>query len=274
MKRILVGIGEEEYSSAATNFAIELAQRFDATITAIGIIDLVRLRSVGPIPVGAGAAARELRQSRYEKASAKISDCLESFVEACTRSSICFAVKREMGAALPTLIETARYHDLLICGLGGMFEHGVVAEPRDELRHIIESGVRPLLAVAPQYRKINRALVAYSGSVESAATMRQFVEMNAFPDAKVKLVHFDQGSGEGRTLLSDAQAYFAAHNIESETELVSGHPRECLPTFAKGWDADLIVTGNSAKSLIRQRAFGETALELMRQSTLPLFLGQ
>jgi nucleotide-binding universal stress UspA family protein len=274
MKRILVGVGDEEVSSSATELAIELAQRLDASVTAIGIIDLVRLRNVGPVPVGGGAAAQEMRRGRYEKASAMISTCIESFVQACQAASVRFAAKRDVGTAIDVLIDNARYYDLLICGLGGMFEHGVVDEPREELRRIIEAGVRPLIGVTSEYRKIGRVLVAYSGSVESAATMRQFAELNLFPNAQLKIVHFGSHEEDGAKRLSDAQAYLAAHGLEAETELVGESPQDGLLPFARGWNADLIVVGNSAKSLLRRHVFGETALETMRSSPVPLFLGQ
>lgn len=272
MKRILVGIGEEEYSRTATHYAIELAQRFDASVTAIGIVDLVRLGNVGPVPVGGGAAARQLRQERYQKASAIVSRCIESFAQSCEKASVRFGVKRDTGNAIPTLIEVARYYDLLICGLGGMFEHGVVDEPPEELRQIIEAGIRPVLAVTPEYREIERVLVAYSGSVESATTLRYFAMMNLYPEAQVQIVHF--GGDEGQPLLDQAQSYLAAHGIEAETELLEEKPKDGLLTYASSWNADLIVVGNSAKSLIRRRVFGETALEAMRSSPVPLFLGQ
>ncbi len=272
MKRILVGLGEEAPAGAATQHAIELAQRFDASITAIGIVDLVRLGYVGPVPVGGGASARQLRQERYQKASAIISRCVESFRKSCESASVRFSVRRDAGDAMPTLIEVARYHDLLICGLGGMFEHGVVDEPPEELRQIIEAGVRPVLAVTHEYREVKRVLIAYSGSVESATTLRYFAMMNPYPKAQVRIVHFD-GDG-GQAMLDDAQSYLATHGIEADCELRTEKPKDGLLPYASGWQADLIVVGNSAKSLIRRRIFGETALEAMRSSRVPLFLGQ
>lgn len=47
-----------------------------------------------------------------------------------------------------------------------------------------------------------------------------------------------------------------------------------LVEVAEDWNADLIVAGNSAKSLQMRSVFGETALKLMRESHLPLFLSQ
>jgi hypothetical protein len=69
---------------------------------------------------------------------------------------------------------------MCVFGLRGLFEHGVVPEPRDALERLVSDGVRPILAVA----------------------------------------------------------------------------------------------GNSAKNLILRRMFGETALQLLRESPLPLYLAQ
>ena len=43
---------------------------------------------------------------------------------------------------------------------------------------------------------------------------------------------------------------------------------------AAKWKADLIVAGNSSKNLLLRKLFGETALKLLRESPLPLYLAQ
>ena len=47
-----------------------------------------------------------------------------------------------------------------------------------------------------------------------------------------------------------------------------------LVPYALAWNADLIVAGNSAKNLLMRKLFGETAIKLLRESTLPLYLAQ
>ena len=44
--------------------------------------------------------------------------------------------------------------------------------------------------------------------------------------------------------------------------------------YAEAWKADLIVAGNSSKNLLLRKLFGETALKLLRESPLPLYLAQ
>lgn len=48
---------------------------------------------------------------------------------------------------------------------------------------------------------------------------------------------------------------------------------ELLP-YADRWQADLIVAGNSAENMLLRRIFGETALSLLRNSPLPLYLAE
>jgi nucleotide-binding universal stress UspA family protein len=40
------------------------------------------------------------------------------------------------------------------------------------------------------------------------------------------------------------------------------------------WQADMIVLGNSARSLLMKRVLGETALHIIRNADRPLFLSQ
>lgn len=274
MMRILVAFGDETYSRSATAHAIKLAQSHNAHLTAIGIVDLAHLHNVGPIPVGGASAAHELRAARLKKADQVVSACAEEFASECAGAQIPFSVLREVGSSIRTLIEASRAFDLLICGLGGMFQHGIVDEPRDALKQLVEAGVYPLLAVGTAYRDVHRVLVAYSGSTESASTLRLYAQMQLYPHAETRVVHFGEDDEQGHELLGAAQAYLAAHGIEASVELIGKEPKEGLLPTAEAWGADLIVVGNSAKSVVRRYIWGETALSAMRSSPIPLFLAQ
>jgi len=64
IKRILVGLGDVEHSAIAVRQAVELCRRHGAELTAVTVVDHRRLDNVGPVPIGGGAAARELREFR------------------------------------------------------------------------------------------------------------------------------------------------------------------------------------------------------------------
>lgn len=274
VKRILVGLGNLEYARAATAKAVELAVAHDAQLTGVTLFDADRLDDIGPVPLGAGEAARELKESRLETAREIINTEQQEFSDACEQSQIDYQLINEEGEPLSALVSLARYHDLTICGLQSLFEHGVVDEPPDELAHLVQEGIRPLLAVSDKDRPIGKVLIAYNGSMESAMTFKQFVNMNLWPNAALKLVTFLNDLAIGEQRLIEALDYFRAHGMKPETECVSQPPLESLLPYAYEWGADMIVLGNSNKSMLLRRVLGETTLHVMRNSAIPLFLGQ
>ena len=150
----------------------------------------------------------------------------------------------------------------------------LVEERFAALERLVAEGVRPILAVPESHRPIRRVLVAYSGSLESAKTFKHFVQSGLYPDASVRIVCFNDDPVAARRRCEMAAGYFRAHGRDADTDAVAGDPRSELLPYARSWDADLVVAGNSAKNLLLRRLFGETALSLLRESPLPLYLAQ
>lgn len=272
-KSILVGLGDLEYSQAATEQAVELAKRFDSRVTAVTLFDPDTL-AIGPVPIGAGEAAKELREHRVELTKEVLGDAVEHFVQNCESAGICHDVLHETGDALQKIIACSRYHDLVVCGLQNLFAHGVTKDPPYELVQLVEAGVRPVLAVTRQYTQVQRALIAYSGSIESSKAMKQFVQLNLWPEATLRIVTFDSNENTGQQRLDNAAEYFRLHGLEPETEWVNKSAASSLAVYAAGWGADVIVMGNSAKTFLLRRIFGEIVLNMVSGAKHPLFLSQ
>jgi len=274
IKRILVGLDGTRYTPFAIARAIELAKQHKADITGITVVDVHRLSHVGPVSLGASASARELRDFRLEVAQEHVETATAEFESACRKASVCYDVRLEEGDPFTTMAACARYHDLMIFGLKSLFEHDVVPEPHDALARLVAEGVRPLLAVSADARPIHRVLIAYSGSMESAKTMKWFVQLGLWPKAQLRIVTFGYPVDEAEQLVGDAADYCRKHGFEPEEAYVPGSPRHQLLPYAAEWGADLIVAGNSAKNLLLRHALGETALHLITTADRHLFLAQ
>ncbi|NOZ40912.1 MAG: universal stress protein [Planctomycetes bacterium] len=274
IKRILVGLGSLVYAHSATAKAIELAKSHDAELTGVTLFDTGRLDHTGVVPIGAGHLAKELKESRLDDVSGVIAAAEVHFAMACEKAGVTYRMRRETGDPLAALVSLTRYHDLVICGLQSLFEHGVVDEPPDELAMLVREGVRPLLAVSDADRPINRVLICYSGSMGSAKTMRRFIHLRLWPEAQLKIITFNRGDQAREALLPAAADYCRAHGFEPETDSIAKHPKHEILPYAEQWGADLIVMGNSSKRLLLRRILGETALHVMRNAELPLFLAQ
>lgn len=274
IKTILVGLGDLPHSISATHYGVQLARTHDAELTAVTLVDVRRLESTGPVPIGGGQAAKELREYRLKLSQEVVEKAVEHFKQACSGADVPFRVVYEEGDPLERTISCARYHDLMICGLRGLFEHGVIDDPPRALVRMIEGGVRPLLAVTPEPRTIERVLIAYSGSPESAKTMRRFIQARLWPNLTLRIVTFNREDEEARQLLDRAANYCRAHGFQTEVESVPGSAKEQLVPYAAKWNADLIVMGSSARNFLIRNLVGETALQVVTTADRPLFLCQ
>lgn len=274
LKRILVGLGGTDYGTTAINQAIALAVAHNAEVTGVSVLDEERLTSAGPVPLGGSHYAHELAEHRLTEAEELVEWSIKEFVEACSASGVQHRVLREVGEPFSLMTEQARYHDLMVFGLRSLFEFDLVPDPHDTLVRLVQAGVRPLLAVSRGFFPVSKVLIAYSGSMESAKTMKHFVQMRLWPDCRVRIVSFADGGRPAAQLVADAAEYCRAHELEVETDCLSGSPRDHLLPYADNWGADLTVIGNSAQNLLLRRIFGETALHAIRNAERPLFLSQ
>jgi nucleotide-binding universal stress UspA family protein len=276
IKRILVGLGTSRTAQSVTDHAIDIARPRGAELTGLAVTDPVRLEWTGPRPMGVGVEEQtaELRKARYEQTRADIAAAGAEFTSRCSAAGVAHRIDEETGDPFAVAEDLVRYHDMCVFGLRGLFEHGIVPEPVDALERLVSAGVRPILAVGEEFRPIRKVLVAYSGSIESAKTFKHFVQSGLFADAAVRIAHFGSEDAAANRRLVKSAAYFAAHGRVVDTDHVFGQPAQSLVPYATAWGADLIVAGNSAKNLLVRKLFGETALKLLRESTLPLYLAQ
>lgn len=276
IKRILVGLGTSGMAESVSRHAIDIAAPRSAELVGLAVTDPSRLEWIGPRPMGVGvtAVSADLVRQRVERVAADIQATREVFATRCRAADVAHRIIEKTGDPFEITADLVRYHDMCVVGLRGLFEHDVVPEPRDALQRLVSQGVRPILAVTEQYRTIRRVLVAYSGSLESAKTFKHFVHSGLYPDVPVRIVHFGDDAKAAISRLEDAAAFFTAHGRAVETDHAAGEAERDLLPYADAWRADLIVAGNSAKNLLLRRAFGETALRLLRESDLPLYLAQ
>ncbi|NOY44271.1 MAG: universal stress protein [Deltaproteobacteria bacterium] len=272
IRRILVVLAGTRFTPSAIRIALDLARRHGAELTGLAVLDRRKLDSVGPVPAGASAHAERLRAHRFGVRREQVAAAVRDFRQACEAAGVIYGV--EEGDVNDLITSRSRYHDLTVFGLRSLLEGSLGAEHSEAaLARLIGDGVRPILAVAEELRPIRRALIAYSGSVGSARAMRCFLQLNPWPEVQIRVVTCHSSEEEGSRLLADAAEYCRAHGREPETRRLSGAPGRALLLEAGRWDADLVVAGNGARSLLRRRHIGETALHLMRRCGRPLFLG-
>ncbi len=274
IRRILVALSGTRYTEAAVRYAVELAHQHGAEIAGVTDVDVASVENVGPVPIGAAASAKGLVEHRYRVTTGRIEEAIRHFETVCSQEQVQYTVHRELGEPFDHLISLWRYHDLTIAGIQGLFEYDILHKPDDVIIRLIREGVRPILAVAPEYQLIERVLIAYNGSMASAKAMKRFLQMHLWPGMKVRLVCFELEKADAEKLLADAAAYCRTHGYEPETEWIEGPAHKRLLEHAAATETDLIVMGSSGRARIFRQIMGDTALHAIRNAQIPLFLAQ
>ena len=194
-KRILVALSGTPFTPSAIETALELGREHDAEVTGVTVIDVARLEDVGPVPLGGSAAALDLTEHRRHVTEERIEEQVSRFEAACAEQGTIHRVIRETGDAMEELMGLWRYHDVTVVGLRGLFDYGIFRDPHDKIIALLAKGVRPILAVAEKPRRVERVLIAYSGSMESAMAMKRFVQLHLWPNTTLGIAHFDRGDG-------------------------------------------------------------------------------
>ncbi len=268
IKRILVGLAGTTYTPVAIQRAVTLAQAHDAEVTGVTVLDRGRVRCEG-----IGLVKTLNREEQKKIARSHIEQSVHDLEAACQSASIKHRVVKESGDPFTAMIDLARYHDLMVFGLRSVLEYDFLTGDSESLLiRLVSAGVRPLIAVSENYRSISRVLIAYSGSMDSAKAMKRFVQMRLWPDAELRLFAFHPSNDKAHELLVAAEEYCRAHGYRVTHDYNPGDPKVLLLAAANLWQADMIVMGDSARSVLVRQTLGDTLFETLRISTLPMFL--
>ncbi len=275
IKRILVGLGGTPFTAIATQCATELGDTHQAQLTGVTIVDAAKLENVGPVPAGADAYAQRMREKKIKITREGTELAISVFKEHCAKQQVvCRRIQYEQGDTFEAMIAESRFNDITIFGLRSIFEYGFVTDPDKAIIKLLRQGVKPILAVAEHYRPVKTVLMALSNSMESARAIRDFIRLNPWPGANLRIVHFTTNK-ETEPFLADKAADFCrAYGFEVQTDLVDGHPRSDLLPYARENQIDLIVMGNSSQNIIKRSILGDTVLETIHSAEIPLFLSQ
>lgn len=272
IRRILVGLVGTHYMPSSVDYAVDLAKRHDAQLTGVTVFNprIVPAQRGGTVVSG----VEDTREQRAQIARNQVAEAEARFEAACQAAGIRGVIVRENGDAFERLLGLSRYHDLVLFGLRSIFRFDSLAgDPESLLIRLVSAGVRPLIAVGSDFQPVSRVLIAYNGSIDSAKAMKHFVQMRLWPHAELKIVAFGEGEKDMPSLLESAESYCRLHGYAASSQWLPGDPSG-LHQAALIWGANMIVMGNSGRSVLLREVLGETLLATLRTTQIPLFLAQ
>lgn len=270
-KTLLVHLDDSPHSAARTEFAFDLARRYDAHLIGLYVVCQELTQPIFLYGDGAWVATWEAQRD------ANLKDAQARFLAAAERTGISAEWRAPVGAAVDMAVLHARHADLLILGQ---------YDPRDAAsyiaRHFVEDVVmssgRPaiVLPYAGTVRSFAESvLIAWDGSRESARSMADalpVIERAKFVTLMTVQRHPPSGEPSG----IDAAAWLARHGIQAgfaDTAVEAGvSTAAILLNMITDLHIDLLVMGAYGHARVRERLLGgvtQTMLELM---TVPVLM--
>jgi nucleotide-binding universal stress UspA family protein len=276
IKKILVALDPDSDTKTATRYAIEIAQRFDGSITGLAVVDMGSIASsTRGVGLGAMYFADKLRDRLTTEARDKAHELVEKFDEVVKRNGVKHTELLQEGVPFRRIVEDMKYHDLLVVGKEPHFFYSHPKQATETLARVVKKTLGPTLIVGNKYVPIRRALIAYDGSEASARSLRSFVRSKPFgPDVELRVITVYGGNSADAELgLTLVTGFIEAHGMKVETLALDGDDIEkTIQDQITAFGAELVVAGAHSKSRIRSVAFGSTTLHLVKSCPVALYL--
>ncbi len=276
LKRILVALDPDSDTPIATEYAANIARRYDAEVTGLAVVDLgsIEASSRGG-GIGSMYYAEKLRDKLTSEARITAQALIRDFEKAVKDKGVAHVETVEEGVPFRRIIEDMNYYDLLVIGKDPHFFYSHPKHETHTLARVVKNTVGATLVVGTESRPVERVLFAFDGSHASARTMREFAHLQPCgADVRVQIIHiYKDGEAESELLLRMAQAYLKVYGFSVQIQSLKGKDvAQQILDYAAQYNPDLLLVGAHSRSKIKEIAFGSVTNALLEHFPAPLFI--
>jgi len=277
LRDILLHLDLTERCAERTQFAARLAERHQAHLTGMVLLDLPRQTmphgdEVGRLYEGTLGLTAQLRA----RVMPEVDATRARFEDAVRPHGIVAEWRKAEGDAAKILAEQARYADLIVIGQPDPGAPDRTLAHEVSATTLLASG-RPVMSLpyaghfAPPER---HALVGWNGSREAARAVNDALPLLEHCD-HVTVLAINPTHTPGLPNENDMCEHLRRHGINAEAaqRVVSGTDEgQALLSHAADLGADLIVMGAWGHSRLREWAFGGATRTILASMTAPIFM--
>jgi len=280
-KRILVVLDTDDDTPVALDTAIQIARRHNGEITCVAIVDTDAIDAdTAGGGIGSMYYAEKLRGQLKEETRTKAKTLLDQFTTKLDEAGIRHTGDHVAeGGRVQSLVEDMKTHDLLVAGRESHFYYSDPDKRTHTLAKVVEQSAAATLIIEKDVPTVHKVLIAYDGQTAAARTLQKFAHLSPFgTDIAVEFIHLRDDSPEARrasdAMMANAADFLQAYGYTdlTTTGLEGGSPSERIGSHAEASGADLLVAGAYSKKGLKSFFFGSTAVKLLNETTIPLFL--
>ena len=147
IERVVLALAAGPSLDRAIEQAVRLAREHEAELCGVAVIDVPRLLNVGPVPIGAGWHAQQMRERRVARARQAAADAMQKFEAAAVRSGLDWTVQLEEGQPRKVLGSFCEETTLVAVPADSWFDQGVLDMRVDVAARLSWPGMRPVVVL-------------------------------------------------------------------------------------------------------------------------------
>ncbi|MGD8623016.1 MAG: universal stress protein [Anaerolineae bacterium] len=246
---ILVPIGGGQKGWCALDQALTVARREGG-----------RLLGLHVVPIGAEAEEDSVQALRRE------------FQARCQAAGIQGKLVVEAGKVARTIVDRARWADLVAVHLAHPPGSQPLARLSSGFRTLLRLSPAPVLAVPGRATGLERALLAYDGSLRSREALYVACYLAGSWGMSLTVVSVAEGNHVDQETLAEAGAYLESCGLAADLVAASGPVADTILKEAEARDCDLILVGGYGHSPMVEIVLGSTVDQVLRESCCPVLI--
>ena len=278
IKHILLALDGSDHARTAFQYALWLAERFQAELAGLHVIDIVSVE--GPFFQDISGAlgfepyldmTGKVRQALRERGQ----QLLAEFTTTCSERHIVYETALVTGIIANEICEHARTSDLVVIGHRGANERFSTGLLGGTAESVTRKSPRPVFITPMQFHPITNPLLAYDGSPRASTAMHLAAEFCAalhLPLTVLSVAHREKNGGE--KLLEEARHYLNSYGIPLTLVPTVGHANQQIVEYIKERSHDLLFIGAYGHTRIIEMVLGSTTEYVLRNAPCPVFLSR
>jgi len=277
MSYVLCCVDGKNYSQSACDYAVMISNNMSLPLRFLNIIEhsskVEKLNLSGNIKLG----EKDDLLQEYTNEEATKSQCAiktgkellnslkEKALQTCKNEVTILQIH---GDVIETILDFEKDVTVLVIGIKSHEEHKI----GDNVKDIIRAIHKPVLLVNSEFVEPKKLLIAYNGSTESKKLLNETSKKPIFKNIKRDIVNINEDKTLSSKLLNEAKDIFAKQNIEVDTSVLSGEPKEAIFNYFEQNNCDILAMGAFGHSRLKEFIFGSFTSEMLGKIKKPILL--
>lgn len=280
--KVLACVDKSRYADYVADYAAWAAQRMDAPLEFLHVID--RHPEIGSGEDHSGAIGIDAQENLLARLSTEDETRSRTAREegrvflnrlrerALAAGAQLVDIRQRHGELEETLIEQESGVRLLVLGRRGEAAEVTGRDIGRNVERIIRALHKPILTVTEGFRQPQRVMIAFDGGIVTRRGVEMVATSPLFRGLPVHLLMSGKESADASKQLEWARITLETAGFEVAASLVPGDAETVIARAVLDQSIDLLIMGAYSHSPVRRLLFGSKTADLLRSATIPTLL--